>query len=126
MLRHRTEVEPLRDVFRWSKKCVEEGKLVSIEGWLIKFRDLERVRDILEVCAVFGLGKMRRECERTIEKFEKVGEKLQLGLDVNVASASKGEEGLTMVQEIAENDVEEGKSSHEAEVHQVMAGTLPV
>jgi len=67
----------LKDVFEWSKKCVEEGRIVSLEGWLVKFRDTERIRDVVEVCIMFGLIKLRDECMRMVERFQGTGEEVE-------------------------------------------------
>lgn len=66
LLRHDLSSTALGDVLTWAVKCVEAEEIVRLEGWLIKFKDYERVLSTREVCRSLELVKMRVVCEELL------------------------------------------------------------
>ena len=70
MLRHNVATSALRDVFLWARRCAEEGRIVGLQGWLIHFRDVTRLRQIREVCLTLKLTRFVMECEKSLSRWE--------------------------------------------------------
>jgi len=64
------DTRALRDVFLWAARCVEAGRVVRLEGWLIHFRDVGRVMEVREVCLVLKLRTLGEECEKMLSRRE--------------------------------------------------------
>jgi len=64
------DTSALRDVFLWARRCTENGGLVSLQGWLIHFRDVTRLREIREVCLTLKLRLLTRECDRLLDRWK--------------------------------------------------------
>lgn len=80
------DTSALRDVFLWARRCAENGGLVSLQGWLIHFRDVTRLREIREVCLTLELRLLTRECDRLLDRWENgewdaIGEEVEKEFD---------------------------------------------
>lgn len=86
ILRHNVDTSALRDVFSWARRCAESGGLVGLQGWLIHFRDVTRLRKIREVCLMLKLRSFTGECDRLLDRWENgewnnVGEQVENEFD---------------------------------------------
>jgi len=86
ILRHNVDTSALRDVFSWAGRCAESGGLIGLQGWLIHFRDVTRLREIREVCLMLKLRSFTAECDRLLDRWENgewdlVGEQVENEFD---------------------------------------------
>lgn len=83
VLRHDVSTRGLKDVFEWSYLCLQEGRILGLEEWLVRFRDLSRAREISECCTVLKLEKLRNIAGKTVQKLCQFGgeneEQVELG-----------------------------------------------